>query len=106
MSALGHKRTYASAKRHVRFTPKSGHVQCNSVCPPCANSGLMHRSKTDCYSITSSARSRNNSGIAKPRTLAAIRLTTSSNLVGCSTGRSAGFAPLENLVDNIACLPK
>ena len=25
--------------RHVRFTPKSGHVQCNSVCPLCANSG-------------------------------------------------------------------
>ena len=28
-----------SAKRHVRFTPKSGLVQCNSVCPLCANSG-------------------------------------------------------------------
>jgi hypothetical protein len=26
--------------------------------------------------------------------LAALRLTTSSNLVGCSTGVSAGFAPL------------
>ena len=25
MSALGHKRTYRSAKRHVRFTPKSRH---------------------------------------------------------------------------------
>ena len=25
--------------RHVRFTPKSGHVQCTSVCPLCANSG-------------------------------------------------------------------
>jgi hypothetical protein len=23
----------------VRFTPNSGHVQCNSVCPLCANSG-------------------------------------------------------------------
>jgi hypothetical protein len=23
----------------VRFTPESGHVQCNSVCPLCANSG-------------------------------------------------------------------
>jgi hypothetical protein len=31
-----------SAKRHVRFTPKSGHVQCNSVCPLCANSGHLH----------------------------------------------------------------
>ena len=24
---------------YVSFTPKSGHVQCNSVCPLCANSG-------------------------------------------------------------------
>ena len=28
-----------SAKGHVRFTPKSGHVQCTSACPLCANSG-------------------------------------------------------------------
>jgi hypothetical protein len=25
-------------QRHVRFTPQSGHVQCNSACPLCANS--------------------------------------------------------------------
>ena len=29
MSALGHKRTFAMQNRHVRFTPESGHVQCN-----------------------------------------------------------------------------
>ena len=28
MSALGHKRTFAVQKAHVRFTPKSGHVRC------------------------------------------------------------------------------
>ena len=27
MSALGQKRTFAVQKRHVRFTPKSGHVR-------------------------------------------------------------------------------
>ena len=27
MSALGQKRTLCSAKRHVRFTPESGHVR-------------------------------------------------------------------------------
>src|SRR5262245_50033709 len=32
MSALGHQQTNA-AKRHVRFTPESGHVQCNGPCP-------------------------------------------------------------------------
>jgi len=30
-----------SAKRHVRFTPKSGHVQCNSICPLSAKSGHL-----------------------------------------------------------------
>ena len=28
-----------SAKRHVRFTPESGHVRCTSLCLLCANSG-------------------------------------------------------------------
>src|SRR5262245_28384646 len=45
------------------------------------------------HSITSSARRRKASGIFSPSTLAVVRLTTRSNLVGCSTGRSAGFAP-------------
>jgi len=45
------------------------------------------------HSITSSARSRNDSGIVKPSALAVVRLTTRSNLVGCSTGMSPGFAP-------------
>jgi hypothetical protein len=45
------------------------------------------------YSITSSARNRNDSGIFRPRALAVVRLMTKSNLVGCSTGMSLGFAP-------------
>ena len=36
---FGSKADMCSAKLHVRFTPKSGHVQCNSVCPLCARSG-------------------------------------------------------------------
>ena len=31
---------------------------------------------------------------SRPSALAVLRLMTSSNLVGCTTGRSAGFAPL------------
>jgi len=54
------------------------------------------------HSITSSARARNVSGMLKPIPLAALRLTISSNLVGCSTGRSAGFAPLKILSTKIA----
>jgi hypothetical protein len=41
------------------------------------------------YSITSSARSRNDSGIVRPSAFAVLRLIASSNLVGCSTGTSA-----------------
>ena len=35
-------------------------------------------------------------GTSRPSALAVFMLMTSSNLVGCSTGRSAGFAPLRN----------
>jgi hypothetical protein len=49
------------------------------------------------HSITSSARNRIEYGIVSPSALAVFRLTTSSNLVGCSIGRSAGLAPLRIL---------
>src|SRR5262249_23870135 len=45
------------------------------------------------HSITSSARASSDGGTSRLRALAATRLKTSSNLVGCSTGRCAGFAP-------------
>src|ERR1700738_614855 len=45
------------------------------------------------HSITSSARNRNDSGILRPSALAVVRLMMRSNLVGCSTGMSPGFAP-------------
>src|SRR5262249_9223869 len=43
--------------------------------------------------ITSSARASTDGGIARPSAFAVFRLTPSSNLVGCSTGRSPGLAP-------------
>src|SRR5262249_47235863 len=46
------------------------------------------------HSITSSARSTTEVGRSRPSAAAVFRLTISSNRVGCSTGRSAGFAPL------------
>src|SRR5262249_30578015 len=46
------------------------------------------------HSITSSAVICMISGTVRPSALAVLRLITSSNLVGCTTGRSAGFAPL------------
>src|SRR5882757_5300478 len=63
--------------RYVRFVPKP------EVSGP--------------YSNTSSARASSDGEMSIPRALAVLRFTTSSNLVGCSTGKSAGFAPLKIL---------
>src|SRR5262245_58545505 len=49
------------------------------------------------YSMTWSARPSTDCGIVRPRALAVFRLITNSNFVACSTGRSAGFAPLRIL---------
>src|SRR6476659_2439175 len=53
-------------------------------------------------SITSSATNRMSRLIVSPTVLAAFRLMTSSNLVGRSTGKSAGFAPLSILSTYVA----
>jgi hypothetical protein len=46
------------------------------------------------YSITSSARASRVGGISSPKARAVGRLMTKSNLVDCTTGRSAGLVPL------------
>src|SRR5437763_6944927 len=46
------------------------------------------------HSMTSSARASSDCGTVSPSAFAVLRLMTNSNLVGCSTGRSAGLAPL------------
>src|SRR4030095_1221590 len=43
--------------------------------------------------MTISARATTDGGIVIRSAFAVFSLTTSSNVVGCSTGRSAGFAP-------------
>ena len=49
------------------------------------------------HSMTWSARCRSDGGIVRPRALAVLRLMTNSNFIGCSTGRSTGFAPFKIL---------
>ena len=49
------------------------------------------------YSMTSSARARIDGGTVRASAAAVLRLTTSSNRVGCSTGRSAGCVPRSTL---------
>ena len=54
------------------------------------------------YSKTLSAWSKSVCGMVSPNVLAVLRLITNSNLVGCSTGRSAGLAPFRILSTNTA----
>jgi hypothetical protein len=49
------------------------------------------------HRITSSAWKRIAGGKVNPRALAVLRLRTSSNFMGCSTGSSAGLAPFRIL---------
>src|SRR5215470_12787401 len=61
-----------------------------------ATSGLTHRSKTSAVArlfdhLVGAVKSVG--GTSRPSAFATIRLTTRPNLAGCSTGRSAGFAP-------------
>ena len=58
---------------------------------------ILHLPIASHHSITSSARASNRGGMVSPSALAVIRLMTRSNLVGCSTGKSAGFAPRKTL---------
>src|SRR5690348_7980507 len=58
-------------------------------------SSMLRASRS--YLITLSALASTLGGIVRPICFAVLRLITNSNFVGCSTGRSAGFAPLRIL---------
>ena len=119
---FGSEADICSAKRHVRFTPKSGHVRCASSCLLCASdvtpfadyhpltcascprhseclrsptaaSGIAKSGHRQPYWITSSARAIKAGGAVRPSALAVLRLIASSNFVGSSTGRSPGASP-------------
>jgi hypothetical protein len=74
----------ATLATQVDATPYLGRTFTGWIAPACG---------WRTYSITSSARASSDDGTVSPSALAVIRLTTRSNLVGCSTGRSAGFVP-------------
>ena len=59
----------------------------------CSNVG----GQTYGYSMTSSASNWIELGTSMPSALAVCRLMTNSNLVDCTTGRSAGLTPLRML---------
>ena len=88
--------------RHVRSTPRCGRKADIGKPPLSAITACTHRSKQHLYSITSSAMASTPAGMARPSTLAVVRLMARSNLVGCSTGRSPGFVPRRILSTNSA----
>src|SRR5262249_37297510 len=55
--------------------------------------GKFHSEPPSHHSITSSPRASSDGGTVRPSACAVIKLTTSSNFVGCSTGISPGFVP-------------
>src|SRR5262249_43237503 len=64
--------------------------------------GVLLQATKRSYLITLSAWKSTESGIVSPIFLAVFKLITSSNFVGCSTGMSAGFAPLRILSIRVA----
>jgi hypothetical protein len=86
-------RTSALAIPMSALPADSGHRRPWVPSPLCAVNGLMHRSNLPLHSINLSARSKMDVATSILSAFAVLRLTTSSNFVGCSTGRSAGFSP-------------
>src|SRR5215475_3649565 len=62
--------------------------------PRCSRAAEQRDELAPLHSITSSAMASTPGGIMRPSVLAVLRLTMSSNFVGCRTGSSAGFSPL------------
>jgi len=95
----------------IRPEPRGGHCQRSNALTLCRPLPVYPNEQTfsesvaclKCvgsrrsHSITWSARARNAGDKVNPITLAVLRLTARSNIVGCSTGRSAGFAPFKIL---------
>src|SRR5262249_9628396 len=85
--ALAARQQPADPPHAVALPPR-----CERPCGCCAAEQRYERAPL--HSITSSASASSLSGIWRPSALAVLRLRTSSNVVGRTTGNSAGFAPL------------
>ena len=84
VNAIGLLRTFGSRRYGTRPVVDSGGVALSSP-------------GSSCHWITSSARASSDCGIVRPSIFAVLRLIVSTNLVGCSRGKSATLAPLRIL---------
>ena len=85
-------------KSNICYSPENRHQSTALGCALSAEG--RHRPP---HSITLSAAASNIAGIVNPMAFAALRSITNSNFVDTSTGRSAGFAPLKNLIYENGC---
>src|SRR5262249_28332325 len=74
--------------RHLRWLLRARRER------PCGRAAEHGDELATFHSITSSAATCRLSGTVSPSALAVLRFIRSSNLVGCKTGKSAGFSPL------------
>jgi hypothetical protein len=79
----------------VRFTPKAtSSLRTSEISRRAIRRPSAVPKSREIYSISSSAMLSKPDEMVRPSALAAFMLIVSSNLVGCSTGRSAGFLPM------------
>ena len=86
---FGPERPVGRAAELARYPTFAGHSLAIAVRQ---SRGRSHR-KDQTHEMTSSARKSALRGMVNPIVLATFRLTTNSSFVGCSNGRSPGFAP-------------
>jgi hypothetical protein len=93
---------HRDAERARHLDDRARHLDVGARRPRIAGGVVVHEAAAQVllpwrrdrlHSIISSARIRNESGMRRPSALAVARLMVRSNLVGCSTGMSAGFVP-------------
>jgi hypothetical protein len=78
----------------VRYYPKSDRESDMLTGRYVPKADILRCDKKTRYSITLSAATIRSCGIVRPSALAVFRLTTRSNFVGRSTGKSADFGPV------------
>src|SRR5262249_42505177 len=86
---IGSGRTAAEESNHRQPTL----LRTGAERPRCRGADEQRDELAALHSITSSARASSVGGTSRPSAFAALRLIANSNLVGCTTGRSAGRAP-------------
>src|SRR5262249_22883886 len=97
MERLHHRLRFQIAFAKVRQPPDAPHLlallRTRRERPRRCRAAEQSDERAALHSITSSARASTFGGISRPMAFAVLRLIVSSNLVGCSIGRSAGRAP-------------